>query len=217
MNLINGFLNFILHIDKHIDFIIRTYGVWSYFILFLMIFCETGLVVIPFLPGDSLIFAAGAFAAKKSFNIIILYIMLCFAAVLGDTVNYEIGRFLGKEIFEKEKIRFIKKENLIKTKDFYERHGGFTIIIARFMPIIRTFAPFVAGIGKMKYLRFISYNAVGGIAWVTLFTFAGYLFGNIDFVKKNFSIVIYAIVLISLIPALVTYLKSKLENKKMPH
>jgi len=201
MEFISRLLDFVLHLDKHLSSLIQTYGLWTYLILFVIIFLETGLVVTPFLPGDSLLFAAGTFAAAKALNILWLFVVLSAAAILGDTVNYWIGHFVGPRVFHQEKSRFFKKEHLDRTHRFYEKYGAETIIIARFVPIIRTFAPFVAGIGRMSYWKFISYNVIGGIGWVALFVFGGYLFGNIPFVKKNFSLVIIAIIIISMIPA----------------
>jgi len=209
MQYINFLIDFILHLDVHLKAIIENYGYWTYFILFIIIFIETGVVIMPFLPGDSLVFAAGAFAALGSMNIGVLYVILCCAAVLGDTINYEIGKFIGPKIFEKEKIPFLKKEHLERTHKFYEKHGGKTIIFARFIPIIRTFAPFVAGIGDMTYLKFISYNIVGGISWITLFLFGGYFFGNIPSVKENFTMVIFGIIFISILPAIFEYVRQK--------
>jgi len=206
-------IDFIIHLDTHLSDLIQTYGLWTYLILFVVIFCETGLVVTPFLPGDSLIFAAGTFAARGDLKVGWLFLVLAAAAVLGDTVNYWIGKIIGPKIFHKEKTRFFKKEYLDRTHEFYEKYGAETIIIARFVPIIRTFAPFVAGIGRMTYLKFISYNVIGGVGWVATFTFGGYFFGNIPFVKKNFSIVIIAIILISLVPAVLEFLKHR---KKRP-
>jgi membrane-associated protein len=206
-------IDFIIHLDTHLSDLIQTYGLWTYLILFVVIFCETGLVVTPFLPGDSLIFAAGTFAARGDLKVGWLFLVLAAAAVLGDTVNYWIGKIIGPKIFYKEKTRFFKKEYLDRTHGFYEKYGAETIIIARFVPIIRTFAPFVAGIGRMSYLKFISYNVIGGVGWVAIFTFGGYFFGNIPFVKNNFSIVIIAIILISLVPAVVEFLKHR---KKRP-
>lgn len=214
MGYVKQFVDVFLHLDIYLSNIIHQYGAMTYLILFVVIFCETGLVVIPFLPGDSLVFAAAAFAAKGDFNVIALFAILCAAAVLGDTVNYEIGHFIGPKIFEKESTRFFKKEHLIKTHNFYEKHGGKTIIFARFIPIIRTFAPFVAGIGGMSYLKFISYNFIGGISWVGLFTVAGYFFGNFPTVRKNFTLVIFAIIFISILPAVVTYLRQKYLSAK---
>ncbi len=215
MGLIKQFIDIILHLDTSLSWIIRDYGAWTYAILFVTIFCETGLVVTPFLPGDSLVFAAGAFAATGDFNVFILYIGLCIAAVLGDTVNYEIGRYVGPKVFSMKKTRFFKKEYLIKTHEFYEKHGGKTIIFARFIPIIRTFAPFVAGVGGMKYKKFISFNVIGGLSWVTLFTFGGYFFGSLDFVEKNFSLVIFAIIFISVLPGVFEFVRQRYFIKKV--
>jgi len=213
MEFLSKIIDFILHLDTHLSDLIQTYGLWTYFILFVVIFCETGLVVTPFLPGDSLIFAAGTFAARGNLKVGLLFLILAAAAVLGDTVNYWIGKIVGPKIFHKEKNRFFKKEYLDRTHDFYEKYGAETIIIARFVPIIRTFAPFVAGIGRMTYGKFLSYNVIGGVGWVAIFTFGGYFFGNIPFVKKNFSLVIMAIILISLVPAVVEFFKHR---KKKP-
>lgn len=207
-------IDFILHINEYIFLIIQNYGMWVYLIFFLVVFCETGLVVVPFLPGDSLLFASGAFAAIGSLNIGFVFLIFLAAAVLGDTVNYHIGKFLGPKVFSSEHTRFLNKEQLEKTHKFYQKHGAVTIIIARFMPFIRTFAPFVAGIGNMSYLEFLSYNFVGGAAWVSLFVFTGYFFGNIPFVKNNFSTIVYAIIFISVLPALITYLKNKRHKEK---
>ena len=213
MEFLSKIIDFIIHLDTHLSDLIQTYGLWTYLILFVVIFCETGLVVTPFLPGDSLIFAAGTFAARGDLKVGWLFLVLAAAAVLGDTVNYWIGKIIGPKIFHKEKTRFFKKEYLDRTHEFYEKYGAETIIIARFVPIIRTFAPFVAGIGRMSYLKFISYNVIGGVGWVAIFTFGGYFFGNIPFVKNNFSIVIIAIILISLVPAVLEFLKHR---KKRP-
>lgn len=214
MEFVSQVIDFVLHLDKHLSGLIQTYGFWTYLILFAVIFCETGLVVTPFLPGDSLIFAAGAFAASGSLHIGWLFLILAAAAVLGDTVNYWIGKIIGPKVFAKEKSRIFKKEYLERTRRFYEKYGTETIIIARFVPIVRTFAPFVAGIGRMKYGKFLSYNVVGGVAWVALFSFGGYFFGNIPFVKNNFSLVIIAIILISLIPILWEFLRNRRKNRK---
>ncbi len=213
MSLIMTFIQGVMHLDKSLQLIFQNYGILAYAILFLIIFCETGLVVVPFLPGDSLIFGAATLAVLGNANIVVLFLVLASAAILGNTVNYQIGRFIGPKIYETNN-RFIKKEYLEKTHSFYEKHGGFTIIITRFMPVIRTFSPFVAGIGAMKYAEFMIYNVIGGITWVLLFSAAGYWFGNIDFVKKNFEIVMFGIVFVSLLPAILGVLKQKLSRKK---
>ncbi len=192
-------LDFFLHLDTHLAQITAEYGVWTYAILFLIVFCETGLVVTPFLPGDSLLFAAGAISALGSLDPIILGLLLVGAAVLGDTVNYWVGAWIGPRAFSGE-VRFLKKEYLDRTHAFYERHGGKTIILARFVPIVRTFAPFVAGVGAMTYSRFFMYNVVGAIVWVGLFIPVGYFFGNLPQVKENFSLVILGIILLSVLP-----------------
>jgi membrane-associated protein len=210
VELIRNLIELILHLDKHLNVIILTYGVWTYLLLFFVIFLETGLVVTPFLPGDSLLFAAGSFAALGSLNVGLLFVLLAAAAIGGDTANYWIGHFVGPKVFSREDVPLLNKEYLDRTHRFYEKHGGKTIIIARFIPIIRTFAPFVAGIGKMNYWRFISYNVIGGLAWIALFTFGGYFFGNIPFVKRNFTIVILAIIFISLAPVMIEFLSHRL-------
>jgi membrane-associated protein len=217
MDLIIYFIDFFVHLDKYLPVIIKSFGIWSYVIVFLVIFCETGLVVTPILPGDSLLFALGSFAALGALNIELLAITLCIAAVAGDTLNYTIGHFIGPRIFHYQDNRFFKKEYLERTHQFYEKHGGKTIIIARFMPIIRTFAPFVAGIGAMTYSKFILYNITGGIAWVCTFLFLGYFFGNIPSVKNNFTVVIIAIVIISVMPGFIEYWRNRrntIQNKK---
>ncbi|MFZ5515811.1 MAG: DedA family protein [Candidatus Zhuqueibacterota bacterium] len=202
-----------LHLDKHLNEIISNYGVWTYLILFVIIFCETGLVVTPFLPGDSLLFAAGTFAALGSLGVEQLLILLSIAAILGDTVNYWIGNYIGPRAFSGS-VRFLKKEYLEKTHAFYERHGGKTIVIARFIPIIRTFAPFVAGVGAMSYGRFIVFNVAGGLLWVLLFTLGGYFFGNLPVVKRNFSLVIVAIILISVLPGVIEFFRERSRSRK---
>jgi membrane-associated protein len=201
--------DFIIHIDVHLGEIIVNYGLWVYAILFLIVFCETGLVVTPLLPGDSLLFAAGTFAAIGSFDLWLLCIIIALAAIAGDTVNYWIGSYVGPKVFNKEKVRFLNRDHLIKAHEFYERYGGKTIIIARFVPIIRTFAPFVAGIGKMTYGKFMSYNVIGGISWVLICVLAGFYFGNLPFVKNNFSLVIGAIIIISILPGIIEFLRHK--------
>jgi len=209
MEFISKIIEFVLHLDKHLSALIQTYGLWTYLILFAMIFCETGFVVTPFLPGDSLLFAAGTFAAGGALNVLGLFVLLSAAAVLGDTVNYWIGHFIGPKVFHREKTRFFKKEYLDRTHRFYEKYGPETIIIARFVPIVRTFAPFVAGIGSMSYWKFISYNVIGGVGWVAVFVFGGYFFGNIPFVKRHFSLVIIAIIIISLLPAMIEFIRHR--------
>jgi membrane-associated protein len=210
MEILKTLIDIVLHIDKYLSEIIQNYGVWTYLIMFAIIFLETGLVITPFLPGDSLLFAAGTFAALGALDMMWLFVLLSLAAIMGDTVNYWIGAYVGPKIFHKEKVRFLNKEYLDRTHQFYEKYGGKTIIIARFIPIIRTFAPFVAGIGSMTYWRFISYNIVGGIAWILICTLAGYLFGNLPIVKENFSLVILAIIIISILPGIIEYMRHRL-------
>ena len=200
---------FILHIDKHLGQIIADYGAWTYLILFGIIFIETGLVVMPFLPGDSLLFAAGAFAATGALDAWIVFLLLAFAAILGDTVNYWIGNRIGPRVF-REDVRFLKREYLQRTQRFYEKHGGKTIFLARFIPIIRTFAPFVAGVGTMRYGRFVAYNIVGGVVWTALFTFAGFFFGNLPIVRDNFGLVVIAIIVISVLPVVYELFQARL-------
>jgi membrane-associated protein len=215
MEFIAKMIDFFLHLDVHLNALIATYQLWTYLILFLVIFCETGLVVTPFLPGDSLLFAAGALAATPGSPLQAhwLFLVLTAAAIIGDTVNYWIGHAVGPRIFSQKKVRFLKKEHLEKTHAFYEKYGGITIILARFIPIIRTFAPFVAGIGRMTYWRFISFNVIGGIAWVGIFIFGGYFFGNLPFVRRNFTAVIAAIIFISVLPGLIEYLRQRKKAK----
>ena len=211
MEFFGKMIDLVMHLDVHLNSLIVTYQLWTYLILFIVIFCETGLVVTPFLPGDSLLFATGTLAATLGSPLKIhwLFLVLGAAAVLGDTANYWIGHAVGPRIFSQRKIRFLKKEHLERTHEFYEKYGGVTIILARFIPIIRTFAPFVAGIGRMTYWRFISYNVIGGIAWVAVFVFGGYFFGNLPLVKRNFTIVILAIIFISVLPGVIEYLQHK--------
>ena len=192
-----------LHLDKYLSMVIQNYGVLTYLILFLIIFAETGFVVTPFLPGDSLLFAAGAFAGIGALDVSLLLVLLSVAAIAGDSVNYSIGKYVGFKIYEQDTIKFIKKEHLLQTHQFYEKHGAITIIIARFSPIIRTFAPFVAGIGEMKYMKFITYNVVGGLLWIFSLVGGGYFFGNLPVVKNNFSLVIFAVVVISVLPVII--------------
>lgn len=212
MDMISGFIDIFMHLDKTLGDVISNYGVLTYVILFVIIFCETGLVVTPFLPGDSLIFAAAAFAAIGKMNIFILILVIWVAAILGDAVNYLIGNKLGNKMLAKES-KFIKKSYIDKTHEFYEKYGGKTIIIARFVPIVRTFAPFVAGISNMHYNKFLSFNAIGGTLWVLIISAAGYFFGNITVVQENFSMVVYAIVVISVLPAVIEIIKHKMKNK----
>lgn len=208
MEFIYFLFDFIIHIDKHLGEIISQYGFWTYAILFLIIFCETGLVVTPFLPGDSLLFATGAFCAIGALDVWTSFTLIAVAAIIGDTVNYYIGSKIGHKAFS-GKYKFLKKEHLDKTHQFYEKYGGKTIIIARFVPIVRTFAPFVAGVGEMTYSKFVIYNIVGGIVWSGIFVFAGYLFGNMPFIKSNFTIVIFAIIFISIVPMIIEFIKHR--------
>jgi len=208
-NFVLFLIDYLLHLDKHLNYIIENYGLWCYAIFFLIIFCETGLVVTPFLPGDSLLFALGALAATGSLEVASLFALLAIAAVLGDSANYAIGKYFGDVILRHQGKWFLKKEHVERTHRFYEKYGAKTIVIARFVPIIRTFAPFIAGVGKMTYMKFFSYNVIGGLLWVTLFIFGGYFFGNIPFVKRNFSTVIFAIIIISIMPAVIEVIREK--------
>jgi membrane-associated protein len=212
MEILSAFLDIFIHLDKTLGNVITEYGVLTYVILFVIIFCETGLVVTPFLPGDSLIFAAAAFAAIGKMNIFVLILVMLAAAILGDAVNYLIGNKLGNKMLAKEN-KFIKKAYIDKTHGFYEKYGGKTIIIARFVPIVRTFAPFVAGISNMHYNKFLSFNAIGGTLWVLIISAAGYFFGNIQVVQENFSVVVYAIVVISILPAVIEVMRHRMKNK----
>ena len=212
MEIISGLVDFILHLDVHLNEIIKNFGIWTYLLLFLIIFLETGVVITPFLPGDSLLFAAGSFAALGSLNVFALVILLTLAAILGDTLNYWIGHFIGPRAFSGN-IRFLKKEYLERTHEFYDKHGGKAIILARFIPILRTFAPFVAGVGAMDYPRFFFYNVVGAVLWVSLFTFGGYFFGNLPFVQDNFTIVILVIIVISVLPGVFEFLREKFRSR----
>ena len=214
MHYLKELLDFILHIDKYLHEIILEYGTLTYIILFTIIFVETGLVIMPFLPGDSLLFAVGTFAYKGSLNIFYVIGLLFIAAVLGDTLNYMIGKYLGPKVFLRD-YKFIKKAHLLKTQDFYLKHGGKTIIIARFIPIVRTFAPFVAGIGSMDYKTFLFYNVLGGAVWVVGLTLLGYYFGQLDFVQNNFETVIIAIIVLSILPPIIEVLRHKLSKPKV--
>lgn len=209
-------IEMLLHVDKYLEQIVNEYSTLTYVILFLIIFLETGLVVTPFLPGDSLLFAAGALAATGSFDVWLLFLIVIVAAILGDTVNYHAGKFIGPKVFNRESSLLFRKEYLHKAQDFYEKHGKTTIIIARFIPIIRTFAPFVAGIGKMHYIVFLSYNVIGGVVWCTVFIWGGYLFGNIPWIKGHFSLIALLIIFVSILPIIkegVTFLLAKMKKK----
>jgi len=208
MEIITFLLDFILHIDVHLAQLVANYGPWVYLILFLIVFCETGLVVTPFLPGDSLLFVAGALAAMGEMNVHLLVALLIVAAILGDGCNYTIGRRIGLRLFTRFP-RLLKQEYLDKTHAFYEKHGGKTIIFARFVPIVRTFAPFVAGVGRMEYRQFLSYNVIGGVVWVLSFSYAGYFFGNLPFVRKNLEFLIFGIIIVSMLPGIIEVIRHK--------
>lgn len=210
-------IDFVLHLDKYLELIINQFGIFTYIILFGIIFAETGFVVTPFLPGDSLLFVAGTLASKGYINIFLLYISMLAAAILGDTINYWIGHFLGPKVFQKKNARLFNPDYLEKTQKFFAKHGGKTIILARFIPIIRTFAPFVAGIGSMNYSQFIVYNVIGGAAWVTLFVWGGYFLGSLPIIQKNFHTAIVVIIFLSLLPPLYEFIKSKREKRHAAH
>lgn len=201
------FLDFLLHLDVHLDSLIQTHGSWVHGILFVIVFCETGFVVTPFLPGDSLLFAVGTFSARGSLHLLTSMLVLASAAILGDTVNYWIGHYVGPRVFHRDDVRWLNRKHLDRTHEFFERYGAKTIILARFVPIVRTFAPFVAGIGAMTYGKFLIYNVVGGVLWVASVTLAGYFFGNIPVVRKNFTLVILGIIVVSVIPAVTEALR----------
>ena len=215
MDLIQWLVDFVLHIDEHLTDIISQYGTLTYLILFAIIFCETGLVVTPILPGDSLLFAAGAIAAQddSGLNVLLLAVLLVIAAFTGNLLNYSIGRYFGPKVFERD-YRFIEREYLERTKKFFDKHGAITIVYTRFAPILRTFAPFVAGVGQMSYPRFILYNFIGGFLWIVIFLYAGYFFGNVPFVKENFEAVVLGIILVSLIPAVYAFIKARFGKKQ---
>lgn len=212
MSILSKLLDVIVHVDVYLGDIINQFGSWSYLIIFAIIFCETGLVITPFLPGDSLLFAAGAFAAKGYFDIIWLYLVITGAAISGDMVNYRVGRWFGPRVFRNENSRIFKKEYLERTQRFYQKYGGKTIILARFIPIVRTFAPFVAGVGAMNYWQFAIYNIAGGFIWAAIFVFGGYWFGNLEVIRNNFSAFIFLIVTISFLPGIVQYAKHKISQ-----
>ena len=216
MDTLLTFVDYFRHLDVHLEAMIRQYGAWTYAILFLIIFCETGLVVTPFLPGDSLLFAAGAIAASTgAMNPLFLFVILFVAAVIGDTVNYWIGQVVGLRVFKPD-AKILKTAYLEKTEEFFARYGGKTIILARFMPIVRTYAPFVAGASRMNYPKFLLYNVVGGFLWVSIFVFLGYFFGNIPFVKKNFELVVIAIIILSVVPAIIEFWKHRTARPAAP-
>ena len=219
MELLTQFISYFLHLDVHLTELVNSYGSWTYVILFLIVFCETGLVVTPFLPGDSLLFAAGALASRHDLGTTLdvnsMALILFIAAVFGDAVNYSIGNFLGEKVFENPNSRIFKQAYLKKTQSFYEKYGGKTIIIARFVPIVRTFAPFLAGVGEMNYKKFASYNVIGAALWVVFFVYGGFMFGGHPIVKKNFSLVILAIIIISVLPAVVEIWRERRNSKKI--
>lgn len=212
MELLKDFIEIFLHLDKHLSMVIQAYGGWTYVILLLIIFCETGLVVTPILPGDSLLFAIGTFAALGSLKLEYLLVGLTIAAILGDSVNYAIGHYMGPKVFSKKDSRIFRKEYLDKTHRFYEKYGAKTIILARFVPIVRTFAPFVAGIGAMSYGKFLTYNVVGGTLWICLFVLGGYFFGALPIVKQNFTLVILAIIALSIMPGVIEFIRARRQS-----
>ncbi|MGD2141569.1 MAG: DedA family protein [Burkholderiales bacterium] len=209
MELISGLLDLVVHLDEHLKSLVQNYGAWAYAILFAIIFLETGVVVTPFLPGDSLLFVAGTIAALGEFNVHALSGALIVAAILGDSLNYSIGRYVGPKVFHREDSRFFKRAYLDYTRAFFERHGGKTIVIARFVPIVRTYAPFVAGIGKLEYRRFLFFNVSGAILWVVLLTYAGYFFGNLPIIRDNLTLAIMVIILLSIMPGIIEYLRHR--------
>ena len=209
MEFFSFIIDFILHIDQHLTELAAQYGVWIYGILFLIIFCETGLVVMPLLPGDSLLFAAGSIAAIGKMNIHLMVVLLIIAAILGDAVNFMVGKYFGEKLFSNPNSKIFKQSHLQKTQQFYAKHGGKTIILARFIPIVRTFAPFVAGMGHMTYHHFLAYNVIGGVLWVTIFSYLGYFFGNLPIVKDNLSLVLIAIIVLSVLPGIIEIIRHK--------
>ena len=215
MELLQTLLELVLHLDKHLDQLIVQFGSWSYALLFLVVFCETGLVVTPFLPGDSLLFALGTCAARGSLDLMTLGVSLTIAAILGDSANYWFGSLLGPRLFRGENVRFLNRKHLERTHEFYERYGGKTIILARFVPIVRTFAPFVAGMGQMTYRRFMAYNVIGGIVWIVIFLALGFKFGGLPIVKKNFTFVIFGIIFLSILPAVIEFIRERRRLMRM--
>ena len=213
MELLTQFIDLVLHLDTHLAALIAQYGTWIYLILFLIIFCETGLVITPFLPGDSLLFVAGTMAAVGSMDVHGLFALLSLAAFCGDNTNYWIGHYVGPRIFRRERSRLLNPAHLQRTQRFYEKHGGKTIVLARFMPIVRTFAPFVAGIGRMRYASFVFYSFSGSVLWISFFVYAGYYFGNIPFVKKNLTAFILGVIVLSVLPGVITWLKERSRGK----
>ncbi len=214
MEYVRWFVDFFLHLDQHLAELIASYGTYTYGVLFAIIFLETGIVVTPILPGDSLLFAAGTFAGLGSLNVWVLFVLLSVAAILGDTVNYAVGAYLGPKVFHYPKSRFFNPDHLRKTHAFYEKYGGKTIVIARFVPIVRTFAPFVAGIGAMNYTHFLVYNVLGALLWVSVCVFAGYFFGNLPIVRENFTLVIMGIILVSVSPAVVEFIRHRRQRRQ---
>ena len=213
MELLTSLVDVVLHLDRHLQWLVATYGAWIYAILFLVIFCETGLVVTPFLPGDSLLFAAGTVAAVGGLDVHLLVVLLIVAAILGDTVNYAIGNYVGPRVFHYEDSFWLNRRHLDRAHAFYERHGGKTIVIARFVPIIRTYAPFVAGIGTMSYRRFLAYNMSGAVLWVVSLAYAGYFFGNLPVVRENLTLVLIGIIILSILPMVFEYLRHRRKTK----
>ena len=215
MEWLKHLIDIVLHLDLYLNWLVENYGTLTYSILFLIVFCETGLVVMPFLPGDSLLFAAGALAATGGLKVFYVFLLLATASIIGDSVNYWVGYFIGPKVFSREQSRLLNRQYLDRTHQFYEKHGGKTVIIARFMPIIRTFAPFVAGIGRMTYLKFLTFSVTGSILWVGAFLYAGFFFGNIPFVKKNFTLVVLAIIFVSLLPGVIEFLRAKYGKRNL--
>lgn len=213
MDLFSGYVDVILHLDRYLGALIQSYGVWTYVILFLVVFAETGLVVAPFLPGDSLLFAAGAFAAAGAFDVKLLFVLLSSASFIGDNVNYWVGRYVGPNVLGGGRVRFVNRRHLERTERYYEEHGPYTIVVARFMPVLRTFAPFVAGIGRMSYPRFVAYSVAGSLLWNAVFVLGGYFFGNIPAVKENFTAAIMLIIAVSFLPTIMELVRQRRGGK----